>query len=85
MNSDAFSQWLRQEAENLYRQGSTPEIFMKRAKPLIDALANVNKAERFSEKDLHGILTTTPSQNKSNSTSENSFFDIVDLCLYRAN
>ena len=85
MNSELFAKWLQAEAEILYQQDSTPEIFMSRAKPLIEALVKVNKAEVFSVNDLEEILTASNSQRGTDSSQKNSYFDIVDLSLYRAN
>jgi len=85
MNSDLFTRWLQTEAEILYHQSSTPEAFMNRAKPLIEALVKVNKSELLSEKDLQEILTASKSQKNPDTVKRNSYFDIVDLCLYRAN
>jgi hypothetical protein len=85
MNSDLFTRWLQTEAEILYHQSSTPEAFMNRAKPLIKALVKENNSELLSEKDLQEILTATKSQKNPDTVKRNSYFDIVDLCLYRAN
>lgn len=85
MNSDLFTRWLQTEAEILFHQSTTPEAFMKRVKPLIEALVRENKTEVLSEKDLQEILTATKSQNNPETVRKNSYFDIVDLCLYRAN
>jgi hypothetical protein len=85
MNSDLFTRWLQTEAEILYHQDSTPEIFLSRAKPLIDALVKINKSEVLSENDLEEILTVSRTQKNPDSPRKNSYFDIVDLCLYRAN
>lgn len=85
MNTDLFTRWLQTEAEILYHQDSTPEIFLSRAKPLIDALAKINKSEVLSENDLEDILTNSKSRESTEPPRKNSYFDIVDLCLYRAN
>jgi hypothetical protein len=85
MNSDLFTRWLQTEAEILYNQDSTPEVFLSRAKPLIDALVKINKSEVLSENDLEEILTVSRTQKNPDSPRKNSYFDIVDLCLYRAN
>jgi hypothetical protein len=85
MNSDLFTRWLQTEAEILFQQSSTPEAFMNRAKPLIEALVKENKSELLSEKDLQEILTASKSQKSPDTVKRNSYFDIVDLCLYRAN
>ena len=85
MNPDLFSRWLQTEAEILFHQDLTPEVFMKRVKPLLEALIKKNKAEILSERDLQEILVGTKSLKDSSSTDQNSYFDIVDLSLYRAN
>ena len=85
MNSDLFTRWLQTEAEILYHQDSTPTSFMLKVKPLIEALVKANKSEILSENDLEEILTVTGSQKRPDSSKKNSYFDIVDLCLYRAN
>lgn len=85
MNSDLFTRWLQTEAEILYNQDSTPESFMSKVKPLIEALDKTNKSEVMTENDLEGILTSSGSQKSPDSSKKRSYFDIVDLCLYRAN
>ncbi|MEI7423681.1 MAG: hypothetical protein WCK18_16370 [Prolixibacteraceae bacterium] len=85
MNSDLFTRWLQTEAEILFQQDLTPELFMKRVKPLLEALIKKNKTEILSEKDLQEILIEAKSEKNSSSVSQNSYFDIVDLSLYRAN
>ena len=85
MNSDLFTRWLKTEAEILFQHDSTPDAFISRAKPLIEALLKVNISEKLSEQDLQEILAATQTQKNPQSVSENSYFDIVDLCLYRAN
>lgn len=85
MNADLFTRWLQTEAEILFNQDTTPEAFMTRARPLIEALVKVKNSEILTEKDLQEILTATRTQKTQNSERKNSYFDIVDLCLYRAN
>ncbi|MCL4481268.1 MAG: hypothetical protein M1445_01365 [Bacteroidetes bacterium] len=85
MNSELFAKWLQTEAEMLYQQDSTPEIFLSRAKPLIDALVKINKAEVLSVNDLEEIVTASNSRRDTDLLQKNSYFDIVDLSLYRAN
>ncbi len=85
MNSELFAKWLQTEAEMLYQQDSTPEIFLSRAKPLIDALVKINKAEVLSVNDLEEIVTASNSRRGTDLFQKNSYFDIVDLSLYRAN
>ena len=85
MNSDLFTRWLQTEAEILFHQDLTPEVFMKRVKPLLEALIKKNKTEILSERDLQEILVGTKSDKNPSSVNQNSYFDIVDLSLYRAN
>jgi len=85
MNSDLFTRWLQTEAEILFHQDLTPEVFMKRVKPLLEALIKKNKTEILSERDLQEILVGTKSHKDSSSVNQDSYFDIVDLSLYRAN
>ena len=85
MNSDLFARWLQTEAEILFHQDSTPEAFINKAKPLIEALVKANKSEKLSETDLQEILTASQSQKKKEAVHKSSHFDIVDLCMYRAN
>ena len=85
MNSDLFARWLQTEAEILFHQDLTPELFMKRVKPLLEALIKKNKTDILSEKDLQEILVGTKSATNPSSVKQNSYFDIVDLSLYRAN
>ena len=85
MNADQFTKWIQKEAETLFYQDSTPESFMNRVKPLIEELAKNNIAENYSESDLHEILMGKKSQKSAIKAQNNSYFDIVDLALYRAN
>jgi hypothetical protein len=85
MNSDLFTRWLQTEAEILFHQDLTPEVFMKRVKPILEALIMKNRTEILSERDLQEILVGTKSQKDPSSVDQNSYFDIVDLSLYRAN
>ncbi len=85
MNSELFSRWLQVEAEILYKQNLTPEGFMERVKPLLQALIEKNKSDVLTEKDLQEILIGAKSKKSGRKVPENSFFDIVDLSLYRAN
>ena len=85
MNSDLFTRWLQTEAEILFHQDLTPEVFMKRVKPLLEALIKKNKTELLSESDLQEILVGTKSHKDPSSVDQNCYFDIVDLSLYRAN
>ncbi len=85
MNADQFTRWLQKEAEILFHQDSTPDSFMNRVKPLIEEMAKAGKTERYSEKDIKMILSGNQLQDNSIPDPQNSYFDIVDLALYRAN
>ena len=85
MNSDLFTRWLQTEAEILFHHDLTPEVFMKRVKPILEALIKKNKSDILSERDLQEILVGTKSDKNPSSVNRNSYFDIVDLSLYRAN
>ena len=85
MNAELFKRLLQVEAENLYHQGSTPESFMKRIKPLIQDLLKASGSETLSERDLEEMLVSSKSKENKNSKSRNCFFDVVDLSMYRAN
>ena len=85
MKSELFTRWIQAEAEILYHQHSTPERFMSRVRPLIEELIKENKSEILSENDLEKILISSKFKENQDSSKKNSFFDIVDLCLYRAN
>lgn len=85
MNTELFNRWLHDEAETLYHRDSTPEIFMDRAKTLIEAMVKMYKTEVFSMNDLEEILTARNSGQKSTPSNQDCYFDIVDLSLYRAN
>ncbi len=85
MNAEQFTKWLQKEAETLFYQDSTPEAFMNKVKPLIEELTKTTAAENFSERDLHEILMGKKSQKSATHAPQNSYFDIVDLALYRAN
>jgi hypothetical protein len=85
MNSELFNRLLQAEAETLYHQCSTPESFVSRIKPIIQELVKENRTEIMSENDMETILTSSKSRNNQSTTPKNSYFDVVDLCLYRAN
>ncbi len=85
MNADQFTKWLQKETEILFYHDSTPESFMNRVKPLIEELAKANKSDRYSENDLHKILSGNQPQSPAKAEHQNSYFDIVDLAMYRAN
>ncbi len=85
MNSDLFKRWLQTEAEILYNQDSTPESFIKRAKPIIEALVRDAKKKKVTDKELHRVMTDAVVPEDANTTRGKFYFDIVDLCLNRAN
>lgn len=85
MDTDSFKKILQQEAENLFNQSSTPENFMNRIQPLIKALEAECAYSRMSENDLESILVEANSKKRQQRIKSNNFFDVVDLCMYRAN
>ncbi len=85
MTSELFTKWIQAEAEILYHQHSTPERFMSRVRPLIEKLVKENKSEILSENDLEKILISSKFRESQDPNQKSSFFDVVDLCLYRAN
>jgi len=85
MNAELFERLLQVEAGHLYHQGSTPESFMDRIKPLIQELMKESRSEKMSENDLEEILVSSKSKENQNSKNRNCFFDVVDLSMYRAN
>lgn len=85
MNIDSIKRLLQQEAENLYNQSSTPENFMSRIQPLMKAMEEEYHADILSENDLESILVAAKSKKNQQAVNNNKFFDVVDLCMYRAN
>lgn len=85
MKSELFTRWIQAEAEILYHQHSTPERFMSRVKPLIEELVKESKSEKLTENDLEKILISSRFRECQDAPKKSSFFDVVDLCLYRAN
>ena len=85
MNADQFTKWLQKEAEILFHHDTTPESFMSSVRPLIEEMTKTSKAERFSGKDSKKNLSGNQSQSYSKPDPQNSYFDIVDLAMYRAN
>ncbi len=85
MNAELFKRLLQVEAENLYSQGSSPENFMNRIKPLIQELLKESRSEKMTENELEEILVSSKSKGNRNSKNRNCFFDVVDLSMYRAN
>ena len=85
MNAELFKRLLQVEADNLYYQGSSPENFMNRIKPLIQELLKESRSEKMNENELEEILVSSKSKGNRNSKNRNCFFDVVDLSMYRAN
>lgn len=85
MHLDLFNKILQVEAEMLYSKDVTPEIFVDRIKPLIQKLLKENGVEVMSENDLEKILSSANPLACQENTTNKSYFDVVDLCLYRAN
>jgi ABC-type oligopeptide transport system ATPase subunit len=85
MNAELFKRLLQIEAEHLYHQGSTPESFMNRIRPMIEELLKESRSETMSENNLEEILISSKSKENQNSKNRNCFFDVVDLSMYRAN
>jgi len=85
MDLNLFTTLLEHEAKGLYLQSSTPEGFMVKVKSLIQALKNGDNCEIISDQELVEIIVSSRPQKNQKTVKKNSFFDIVDLCLYRAN
>jgi hypothetical protein len=85
MNLELFTRLLEHEAKGLYLQNSTPETFMVKVKSLMRTLKNGEKCELVSDNELVEIIVASEHQKGQETEKINSFFDIVDLCLYRAN
>jgi hypothetical protein len=85
MNLELFARLLEHEAKGLYLNNTTPEIFMVKVKSLIRTLKNEENCELFSDNELVEIIVSAEPKKNKESEKKNSFFDIVDLCLYRAN
>lgn len=85
MNANLFTRMLQAEAANLYQHQMTPEDFMNRIKPMLNALEDDYRSETMTENDLEEILVS--SKQKKNKQTPNSycFYDVVDLSMYRAN
>ena len=85
MNSEVLKRFLQVEAEKLYHQNATPEGFINRIQLLISTPEKIDKSEIMSENDLEAILASPKSSKNRKTANTNSFFDIVDLSMYRAN
>lgn len=85
MNANLFSKLLQAEAANLYQQNMTPEIFMKRINPMLEALKEEYNSETMSESDLEEILVSNKPKKSKQTPNEYCFYDVVDLSMYRAN
>jgi hypothetical protein len=85
MNSILFTKLLHAEAQNLYQGDTTPENFICKVKPMIEALIKKNISDSMSERDLEEILVSSKQKEKHDSSNNYCFFDVVDLAMYRAN
>ncbi len=85
MNLELFTRLLEHEAKGLYLQSTTPETFMVKVKSLIRTLKNGESCEIMSDNELVEIIVASEHKKGQMPEKKNSFFDIVDLCLYRAN
>ena len=85
MNSELIMKFLQAEAEKFYHQNATPEGFINRIQLLMSTLEKVDKPEMMSENDLESILVSSKSRKENQNANSRSFFDVVDLSLYRAN
>jgi|GEM_PF-2486080 len=85
MNSEILKKFLQAEAEKLYHQNATPEGFLNRIQLLISTLEKIDKPEIMSENDLEAILVSSKWPKNRKNANTNSFFDVVDLSMYRAN
>jgi hypothetical protein len=57
----------------------------QRIQLLLSTLAKADKPEILSENDLESILVTSKSRKEKQTANTRSFFDVVDLSMYRAN
>lgn len=85
MNTELFTRWLQTEAEILYHRDISPASFIQRAKPLIEALAKEKAIEVISEKDLMTLLGSKNQEKTGKELKRSTNYEIVDLCLFRAN
>jgi hypothetical protein len=85
MNSILFTKLLQAEALNLYHGDTTPESFISKVSPMIEALIKEKSQNTMSESDLEGMLVSSRQEENQNSPNKNCFFDVVDLSMYRAN
>lgn len=85
MNANLFTRMLKAEVVKMYEDNMTPEKFMNRIIPLLDALEDSYRAETMSEHDLEEILVTSKTNKNNRTPNSNCFYDVVDLSLYRAN
>ena len=85
MNANLFTRMLKAEVVKMYQDNITPERFMNRIIPLLDALEDSYRAETMSENDLEEILVTSKTKKNNREANACCFFDVVDLSMYRAN
>jgi hypothetical protein len=76
---------LKAEVVKMYEDNMTPEKFMIRIIPLLDALEDSYRAETMSEHDLEEILVTSKTNKNNQTPNSHCFYDVVDLSMYRAN
>ncbi len=84
-NSALLAKFLKAEAEKLHQQRATPEGFISRIQLLLSTLEKSGQPEIMSENDLESILVSSKSRKSKQSANTRSFFDVVDLSMYRAN
>lgn len=85
MDTNLFSKLLQAEAANLYQHNVTPESFMDRIQPIIEALEEEYRTETLSENDLQEILVSSKQKKSKQTPNSCCFYDVVDLSMYRAN
>jgi len=85
MNANLFTRMLQAEAANLYHQNLTPENFITRIKPMLEALEDEYRSETLSESDLENILVSSQPKKNKQTPNQYCFYDVVDLSMYRAN
>jgi len=85
MNANQFTRMLQAEAANLYQRQLTPQNFIDRIKPMLDALADEYRSETMSDQDLENILVSSAPKKEKQTPNQYCFYDVVDLSMYRAN
>ncbi|MCE1198401.1 MAG: hypothetical protein LWW85_05485 [Marinilabiliales bacterium] len=84
IQQDKIRKWLQSEAALLYQNEITPDSFLRRIRPLLAMLEKENHNEPLDENEIFRLLSTSCRQQNMEA-SEEKFFDIIDLCLYRSN